>query len=61
MIRMIQEFRDLSNRVLILHGPVGSGRSSLVSKAMSYMNERHLLEEETLYLNLTNCSKKVDF
>jgi hypothetical protein len=47
--------------VIILYGPVGSGRTSAISKSISYMSERGSLQSEILYLNLSNCTKRVDF
>jgi Cdc6-like AAA superfamily ATPase len=60
-VRLTDEFRDASSSVIILYGPVGSGRTSAISKSIAYMSERGLLQSEILYLNLSNCTKRVDF
>lgn len=38
VFKLTKEFMDMkTNRVIVYYGPVGSGRTSVVSKTMSYM------------------------
>jgi DNA replication protein DnaC len=42
---IVKLMRDIdANRVMVFYGPVGSGRTGLVTKATSYMTERGLLQ-----------------
>lgn len=38
ILRLTEEFRDSSSSVIILSGPVGSGRTSAISKSIAYMS-----------------------
>jgi|JI6StandDraft_1071083.scaffolds.fasta_scaffold25245_5 protein-tyrosine phosphatase len=48
-------------RVLVVRGSVGSGRTGVVAKAVTYLIERGKYKDEYIHLNLSNCSKHIDF
>ncbi len=48
-------------RVVIVSGGVGSGRTGVVNKAVSYMIERGYFKDDYLHIDLSNCSKTIDF
>lgn len=48
-------------KVLVVRGSVGSGRTGVVSKAATYLIERGKYKDDYIYLDLSNCSKNIDF
>lgn len=60
IFNLIGNIRD-KPRVIIVSGSVGSGRSGVVSKAVTYLIERGYFKDEYYSIDLSNCSKTIDF